>query len=80
MTVLAKIVDVPALWQTIWTAAVAGIGVSIVFSLAVLGSTRSLDARRQGGSGAFYAAIALLGVAGTAAVIVFAVILITAKS
>ena len=76
---LATIVDVHALWQTIWTAAVAGIGVSIVFSIAVFGATRSLDARRTGGGGAAFATLALLGVAGTIGAIVYGIVLITTK-
>jgi len=78
---LGTIIDVDALWQTVWTAAVAGVGVSVVFSVAVLGGTRSLERRREerSGSAAAYGVVALLGVAGTLAAVVFGVLLITTK-
>lgn len=78
---LATVVDVDALWQTIWTSAVAAIGATVVFSLAVLGSSRSLEMRRaeRHGLGAVYAVVALLGAAATIAAIVYAIALITTK-
>jgi uncharacterized membrane protein YhaH (DUF805 family) len=79
--ILAEIVDGGALWQTVWTAAVAGIGISIVYSIAVLGSSRSLDMRRAGRASAraWYAVLALVGAAGTIGAIAYAIITITTK-
>lgn len=80
MSVLAA-VDWQALWQTVWTAALGGISTTLVFSFAVLGATRSLDARRadRAGAASAYAVVALLGLAATIAAIVYAVTLIATK-
>jgi hypothetical protein len=81
MSLLATVVDGHALWQTAWTAALAGIGVCIVFSLAVVGATRSSEshkANRQA-AGLAYAALALAGVAATLGAVVYGVVLLTTK-
>jgi hypothetical protein len=79
--IVAKIIDGQAAWQAVWTAAVAGIGVTIVFSLAVLGATRSTDMRRNDrpGQAAMYGVLALLGLAATLGAVVYAITLITTK-
>jgi hypothetical protein len=79
--IVAKIIDGHAAWQAIWTAAVAGVGVTIVFSLAVLGATRSMDLRRddRGGQASLFAGLGLLGFAATIAAVVYAITLITTK-
>ena len=78
---LATVVDLDAIWQTVWTAALAGVGVVVVYSLAVLGATRSLDMQRarRGGRSAAYGVLALLGGAGTLGAVVFGITLITQK-
>jgi hypothetical protein len=78
---LATIVDTSALWQTIVAAFVAGVGTTLVFSLAILGVARLAEANRQGRSvqSAVFAALALLGLLATAAAIVFGVIVMTTK-
>lgn len=78
---LAGIIDGDAIWQTVWSAAVAGIGVCIIFSLTILGAARSTDMRREDRDAAAsaYAVLALLGFAGCVAVVVYAVVLITTK-
>jgi hypothetical protein len=77
----AEIINWNAAWQAIWTAAVAGVGVTVVFSLAVLGATRTADMRRdhRPGQAAFYGVVALAAVAGTLAAVVYAITLITTK-
>ena len=78
---LATIVDTSALWQTIVAAFVAGVGTTLVFSLAILGLPGS-PRRPPGplGSVGGLAALALLGSASaTAAAIVFGVIVMTTK-
>ena len=79
--IVAKIIDTDAAWQAVWTAAVAGIGVTIVFSLAVLGATRSTDMRRDDRPvpAALYGGLAVLAVAATIGAIVYAITLITTK-
>ena len=78
---LATIVDTSALWQTIAAAFVAGVGTTLVFSLAILGVARFAEANRQGRSvqSAVFAALALLGLLATAAAIVLGVIVMTTK-
>jgi hypothetical protein len=79
--IVAKIIDGHAAWQAIWTAAVAGVGVTIVFSLAVLGATRATDLRRDDrpGQATLFAGLGLVGFAATIAAIVYAITLITTK-
>jgi hypothetical protein len=79
--IVAKIIDTSAAWQAVWTAAVSGVGVTIVFSLAVLGATRSTDMRRDDrpGQAAMYVALALVALAATLGAVVYAIALITTK-
>jgi hypothetical protein len=79
--IVAKIIDPQAAWQAIWTAAVAGVGVTIVFSIAVLGATRAADLRRddRDAQAVLYAGLGLLGFAATLAAVVYAITLITTK-
>jgi hypothetical protein len=78
---LATIVDTSALWQTIAAAFVAGVGTTLVFSLAILGVARFSQANREGRpvQSAAFAGLALLGFLATAAAIVFGVIVMTTK-
>lgn len=79
--IVAEIIDWNAAWQAIWTAAVAGVGISVVFSLAVLGATRTADMRRadRPAQAAFYGVVALAAVAATLAAVVYAITVITTK-
>jgi hypothetical protein len=81
MRMLATLVDTHALWQTIVAAFVAGVGVTLVFSLAILGAARFADASRDGRGGAatLFGALALLALTATAAAIVIGVIVMTSK-
>ena len=76
--ILAKIIDTEALWQTIWTAAASGVAGCVVFAVAVLGATRSSDARREGspGAAASYAVLAALCSAGALGMAVYGIVLI----
>ena len=60
---IAAAVDWDALLQVIWVSLVAGVGVTLTFSLVVLGSGRSEQARRTGRDGAAIAYATLAGVA-----------------
>jgi hypothetical protein len=79
--IVAKIIDAHAAWQAVWTAAVAGVGVTVVFSLAVLGATRSTDLRRadRPAESALFALLSVLGLAATIGAVVYAITLITTK-
>jgi hypothetical protein len=78
---LATVVDTDALLQTIAAAFVAGVGVTFVFSLAILGIARSAEATRAGRSAeaALFVALAVVGLVATGAAAVFGVIVMTGK-
>lgn len=77
--ILAKIIDAHAAWQAVWTATVSGVGVTIVFSLAVLGTTRSTDMRRNNrpGQAGLFGVLAVLGLAATLGAVAYAITVIT---
>ena len=77
----ATIVDWHAIWQTVWTAAAAGIGVTLVFSLAVVGVTRSSDRRRRDDAtgAALFGLLALVALGATLAAVAYAITLIATK-
>ena len=62
-------VDAAGLLEVVWVSLVAGVGVSLTFSLVVLGGARSATARREGRGGA---ALAYGGLAGLALLVFFA--------
>jgi hypothetical protein len=68
-------VETSLLWQLIWVALVAGIGISVLFSLVIFGAARAGDARRarQGRTAVAYAALAVLAFALFAAGVVLGV-------
>lgn len=79
---LATIVD----WQTLGEVALASVisvvGVSLAFSLAILGATRMVEMRRDGRgieAGA-YATLMILGLAASGAAVTFGIIVMTTKS
>ena len=79
--ILATVVDTEALWQTVVAAFVAGVGVTTIFSVAILGFARSAEATRNGRSGEafFFGMLAAVGLLATAAAVVLAVIVMTTK-
>ncbi len=81
MSVLATIVDWTAVFQTIVAAIVSGVGVTLAFSIAVLGATRWVDLSRDG-RGAAALAAATVGVVAFAvciAAIVLGIVVMTTK-
>ena len=78
---LATVVEVQDLWRTVVAALVGGVGITIVFSLAIYGGTQFADARRHERSLATAAAglLTLLTLAGTIAAVVFGLIVMTSK-
>ncbi|HEU4977727.1 MAG TPA: hypothetical protein VFT42_02415, partial [Solirubrobacteraceae bacterium] len=73
---------VSQLGELVWVSAAAGLVVSLMFSLALLGVTRGEDARRAraGAVAAAWFALSLVTFAVFLATVVIAVILITTKS
>jgi hypothetical protein len=77
----ATIVDTKALWETVVAAFVAGVGTTVVFSLAILGATRLGEANRDGRTlhAALFGALTVLGLLATVAAIVVGVVVMTSK-
>jgi hypothetical protein len=76
---LATLVDWNALGKVVVYSFVIGVGVTTVFSVAIVGITR-YDERRQAGNGGFgYAALALVSALIVAAVIVEAIVIMAKK-
>jgi hypothetical protein len=75
-------IDTDALLKMIYASLAAGVGVAVVFSLALLGAIRSSDMRRarRAGSAAAYAALAAVGVLVCCAVVVYGLLLVAHKS
>jgi len=78
---LASVVDGEALVEMLWTATVAGLGVTCAFGLTIAGMTRAADARRDGrhGEAVVLGIVGLVALAAVAAAVVFAIIVMTTK-
>ena len=78
---LATIVDWKTLGEVAAASFLAGVGVTTAFSFAIMGATRMVDMRRQGRAveAGAYAALLVLGLAASAAAVVFGVIIMTTK-
>jgi hypothetical protein len=75
-------IDPRLLLKVLYTSVIAGVGVSVIFSFAILGVVRSNEMRRVARSGAAtgYAILAAVGLILTAAMIVYGLILLGRKS
>ncbi|HKH14755.1 MAG TPA: hypothetical protein VKA47_08885 [Solirubrobacterales bacterium] len=78
---LATIVDTEALLKTIVASAVAGVGVTLIFSLAILGAARFADLSRDGRPAAAVAfgVLAVVALAAAAAAVTIGIIVMTRK-
>jgi hypothetical protein len=74
-------IDVSKLFELVWAAALAGVGVAICFSLIIIGAARAEDCRRNRRSGSATAYATLSVVAGIAffGIVVFGISVIMAK-
>jgi hypothetical protein len=79
--ILATIVDTDALLKTIVAAFVAGVGVTFIFSLAILGASRFVDLSRDGrGAEAIaFGVLALVAVLVALAAVTLGVIVMSQK-
>jgi hypothetical protein len=79
---IAAAIDTGALLKMLYTSLGAGVAVTVVFSLAILGATRSSDMRRAGHTAPAiaYAALAGVGLILAAAIVVYGVFVVTHKS
>jgi hypothetical protein len=76
---IATIVEGKALWQTVVASVVAGIGVTLVFSIAIWGAARFVDLSREertvaAGAAGLVGALALLA---TIAAVVIGILVMT---
>jgi hypothetical protein len=80
MTPIAAI-DTGKLLELIWAAALAGIAVSVCFSLVIIGATRAGECRRnrRTGSASAYAALSVLSGIAFFGIVAFGISVITAK-
>jgi hypothetical protein len=78
---IATVVDGEALLKTVLASVVAGVGVTIVFSLAILGAGLFGDARRDGRAAAAVGAatLTILALAACGTAIVFAFVVMTSE-
>ena len=81
MILSAAVVDWDALLDVVIYSLVAGVGVTVAFSLAILGLTRFADMRRDGRDVEAwgFAALATAGLAVTGTAVVYGIILMTTK-
>jgi prepilin signal peptidase PulO-like enzyme (type II secretory pathway) len=82
MALFADAVDWGTLGEVVVASLVAGVGVTLFYSLAILGATRFADRRRahKGGEAAGWALLGTLGLLACAAAVVFGIIVMTTKS
>lgn len=75
------VVDWAALFEVVWSALAAGIGVTGVFALGILGATRAVDMRRNGHGPAagLYALLTALAFAGVLGAVVFGIVVMSQK-
>jgi hypothetical protein len=78
---LATVVDTNALLKTVVAAFVAGVGVTLIFSLAILGAARFVDLNRDGRQAAAVAfgALTVVALAAAAALVTIGIIVMTRK-
>jgi hypothetical protein len=78
---LGTVVEWGDVLEVVWASFVAGFGVTLAFSLALLGATRAVDLRREGHTAAAsaYAVMMAVGLIATAAAIVFGIVVMTSK-
>lgn len=78
---LASLVETKELWQTVVASLVAGVGVTVVFAVAIWGAARFVEhssgERPVAAAGA--AVVTLLALAGTVAGVVLGIVVMTSK-
>lgn len=79
---IATIINVHALVKMMYSSLLAGVAVAVVFSIAILGLTRSSEMRRahRSGAAAAYTAVGAVGLLLAAAIVIYGLILVTHKS
>ncbi len=78
---LAQIVEVESLLKVIGASFAGAVGITVAFSLAIVGATRMIDYRRdsRGIEAGAYAALMIIGLVASGAGVAFGVIVMTTK-
>ena len=78
---LATVVDTKELLQTVVAALVAGVGITLIFSLALLGAARFADMNREGRplAAAAFGTLAVVGVLAFLGAIAVGIVVMTTK-
>jgi hypothetical protein len=78
---LASVVDGEALLDVVWASVAAGIGVTAVFAIAIVGATRAVDLGRDGhrAEALAFGAIATVALVVVAGAVVFGIVAMTDK-
>jgi hypothetical protein len=78
---LGTVVDWSALLKTVVAAFVAGVGITLVFSVAIFGAARFADLSRDGRpvGAAAYVALSVVALAAVAAAVAIGIIVMTTK-
>ena len=79
---IAAAINVHALVKMLYSSVVGGVGVAVVFSIAILGATRSVEARREHrtGAAAAYSVVAAAGLLLAAAIVIYGLTLVAHKT
>ena len=72
---IASVVDTGALLEVIWVSIAAGIGLTAIYGMAIVGASRAVDSGRRGhtGGAVFYGALGLVALAVVVAATVFGI-------
>ena len=75
------VIDFHALGQVVWVSLVAGVGVSVLFSLVIFGADKAGDARREGqeGQALAYGTLAVVAMVVFSVAVVLGVIVMLRK-
>ena len=78
---IGTVVDTADLWRIVWVSLVAGIGVPAAFAVALLGSTRFAEYRRDGryAGAAAFGSLGVLAMAAVLGAIAFGIIVLVDK-
>ena len=78
---IASIIDTRALLEVLWTATLAGVGVTAIFAIAIVGATRAVDLSRERRpvEAAVFGVIGAVALAVVAASIAYGVVVMSQK-
>ena len=76
---IASIVDTDALLTVVWASLAAGVGVTAVYGLAILGGTRAFESARSGRipEAVLFGVLGVAAIAAVAAALVFGILVLS---